>query len=202
MAILDRAVLAAVEAQVLAPDVIEAIVVRVLAEPQKPSSTVERDRPAAMLAEVEQELERLTRAVASGAETPSMLTAIKGREARRAALAARLAAQAAVRDVSTLDLAEVRRIARQQVAEWTGLMTRHTPQARPVLRKLLHGRVVVQPTPEREDCCGEITATATIGKVLAGSVVLPHILASPRGVWQGWQGVPRTQVAGLVGRAA
>ena len=60
-------------------------------------------------------------------------------------------------------------------------MERHTPQARQILRKVLHGRVMVQPTPEREDCYAEITATATIGKVLAGTVVVPKVLASPTG---------------------
>ena len=186
MAILDRAVLAAIEEQVLAPEVIEAIVARVVAESQKPSSTAERDRLTAMLADVEQELERLTRAVAAGAETPSMLAAITEREGKRAVFAERLATLSAIRDVSTLDLAAVRKTAREQVAEWAGLMERHTPQARQILRKLLHGRVTVQPTPEREDCYAEITATATIGRLLEGSAVRPQVLASPpgrKGVW-------------------
>lgn len=74
-----------------------------------------------------------------------------------------------------------RRAAQEHIAEWTGLMERHTPQARQVLRKLLHGRVTVQPTPEREDCYAEITATATFGRVLEGSAVRPHVLASPPG---------------------
>ena len=44
----------------------------------------------------------------------------------------------------------------------------------------------MQPTPEREDCYAEITATATIGAVLAGSVVLSLALASPTGFDDVW----------------
>ena len=82
------------------------------------------------------------------------------------------------------------------LGEWAGLMKRHTPQARQVLRKLLHGRVIVQQTPEREDCYAEITATATIGKVLTGTVVVPKVLASPTGLNMS------DRVGGLLRRAA
>lgn len=79
-------------------------------------------------------------------------------------------------------------------------MERHTPQARQILRKLLHGRVIVQPTPERADWYAEITATATIGKLLAGSVELSHVLASPTGLAATWK--PHVALVGYVCRAA
>ena len=79
-------------------------------------------------------------------------------------------------------------------------MERHTPQARQILRKVLHGRVMVQPTPEREDCYAEITATATIGKVLAGTVIVPRGLASPTGLAATWY--PVIPLIGYASRSA
>jgi len=59
MAALDRTVLAAVERQVLAPEVIERTLERAMAEWARPTATDERDQFARALAEVETELGRL-----------------------------------------------------------------------------------------------------------------------------------------------
>ena len=182
MAALDRAVLESIERQVLAPDVIEQIVGRALAEWSRPKPAEERERVAAALRDVDAELGRLTTALAAGADTPSVIEAIKAREAKRTTLQARLTTLSQTDRVVTLDAATVRQAVRERLTDWSGLMARHTPQARQLLRKVLHGRVMVQPTPEREDCYAEITATASISKVLAGSVVLPQALASPKAV--------------------
>jgi hypothetical protein len=128
MADLDRTGLAAVERQVLAPEVIERTLERAVAEWARPTATDDRDRIAATHREVDGELRRLTNALAAGADTPSVVRAIWEREVTRTALQGRLANHESILQVATVDLATVREVVRERLTDWQGLMSRHTPK--------------------------------------------------------------------------
>ena len=61
--------------------------------------------------------------------------------------------------------------------DWWGLLRRHVPQARQILRKLLVDRVVFTPRTDHYEFVGPWT----LGKLVSGVVDLPQRMASPTG---------------------
>jgi len=61
-------------------------------------------------------------------------------------------------------------------------MTRHTAQARQLLRKMLRGRTIqFEPTIENGEVGYRFRGEASISELLAGSITLPLMVASPTG---------------------
>ena len=67
---------------------------------------------------------------------------------------------------------------RARLDDWRGLLRRHVPQARQILRKLLVDRVVFTPRTDHYEFVGPWT----LGKLVSGVVDLPQGMASPRGI--------------------
>ena len=66
---------------------------------------------------------------------------------------------------------------RARLDDWRGLLRRHVPQARQILRKLLVDCVVFTPRTDHYEFVGPWT----LGKLVSGVVDLPQGMASPRG---------------------
>ena len=109
-----------------------------------------------------------------------MVAAIKDRERRRGSLRAQLAAQERVAHLPRLDQARLARDLTARLTEWRGLLSRHTAQARQLLRKLLVGRLTFAPETRTDGRYVTITGTGTIGP-LAAAMGCPSMVASPRG---------------------
>ena len=163
------------------PDLVEAVVVRALEQvgPAREEASRRRGRLEASLGEVEQEITRLSDAIASGGQLAGLLAAVKAREDRRDALRAELQGVRRVEQSGHVDKSVLATLIRQRVDEWRSLLTRQTAHARQLLRKLVDGPMIFTPQPG-ESSTWEFTATARIDRLLAGIVVATSV-ASPTG---------------------
>lgn len=173
------AVLEGLRGQVLAPDVLIPAIREAVAlyEARAAEPGTRRDLERS-LHRLRDELDRLTAALASGASLPSILHAIKQREAQRAELEGQLAAIVALnRTARRWDRRGLERVLRQRVEEWQNLLEANPDEARQVLRQLLPGRLRFTP---REAGGYEITGEAAPGGLVA-TVVDGTLRWCPRG---------------------
>lgn len=173
---LDEAVLAALEDDVLTPDLVDDVIRRALAlwGERHADLEAEQRRVAAELRRVERELQRCTDAIAAGGATlPSLLEALQVRERRRGELLAQLEhLDGLSRTVRPTLPIELRATLRERLLAWGTLLRSHPQEARPILRQLLVGRLVVHPHQAPDGWWWEFEAAATYGGLLAGVVGL------------------------------
>ena len=84
-------------------------------------------------------------AIMIGGSLDALIAQVKAEEQRKKVLAFELDGLKAVVNARTLDSARLKRDLAERVAGTKGLLTRNTAQARQALRKLLEGRVAVEP---------------------------------------------------------
>jgi site-specific DNA recombinase len=127
----DEAILAALERDLLAPDVIEAAMSRAIAQAIEGDvdSDTQKRRLVASLEQVQCELQRLTAAILAGGEAATLVQAIKEKERHREVLARDLMALERPRPVIA-DAARLREELRKKLAEWRSMLRAHVPQAR------------------------------------------------------------------------
>jgi site-specific DNA recombinase len=152
LAPLEQVVLDAITDDVLTPVVVERAIALAMAELEAPTVVDSlRDDVSRELTEIDAELARLTAVVAlGGADLPTIVEALRSRQARRNALVARQAVRA-VKSRPAATGAALRRDLRARLADWRMLLTRNVTEARPVLELLLAGRVVVTPRLDGAD---------------------------------------------------
>ena len=161
MAAADAAVLAAVDASVLDPVIVEAALASALAQVTAPAapglSAAER---RAALAACDDQLARLAEAcgLATG-PLPALVQQMTQVHQQREALAATGTPPAPPPDPRTLRQALVARL-----ADWQALLRRNVPQGRQLLRKLLVGRIVFTPTADG----ARFEADCSLGYILHG----------------------------------
>ena len=179
----DRAVLTALEEKVLRPDVLVETVRKAVARFQSDGANISERRHSLSeeVATVEKELTRLTEAVAQGGNLSSLIDAIKEREQRRTSLQASLSSLSGLESVELLDERRLERDLSLHLAEqWQGLLTRHTLQARQIVRKLLVGRLRFIPYKNKGQRGYTFTGESQVGRILAG-VTDTKKLVSPTG---------------------
>jgi site-specific DNA recombinase len=167
---LDTVILAALKADVLTPEIVEAVVTRTIEQARlEPDEHAERRQGLTTEAErLAQEIGRLTEAIASGAGAlPSLLEALKSREGQRADTLARL------EHLDGLSRAPewgdgIRDKLRARLMEWDGFLRRQPEIARQILRKLLVGRLVLTPDPAARTYT--VQGRATYGRLLEGII--------------------------------
>lgn len=144
----DSAVLSTIESDVLRPEVIMATLQKALAK-LRPSAEAAQARRADLekrLTAVTREIDNLTAAIAAGGDLAVLVQAVKDRQHQRETVTHELAAlEQAGRQI---DWAKAERDLTSKLADWQGLLKRHVPQARQILKKLLAGPI--QFTPIRE----------------------------------------------------
>jgi site-specific DNA recombinase len=171
---LDAAVLTALEEDVLTPDLIDDVIARTveLWDEQRAGlgtrqATLERE-----LRQVERALGRYGDAVAAAGEPlPSLRDRLRAGERRRAELLAQLEhldglGRAARPGMS----AELKGMLRERLTAWGTLLRSNPLEARPILRQLLVGRLVLTPRELPAGRFYEFTATATYGALVSGVV--------------------------------
>ena len=177
----NEALLEAVREQILSPEVVTAAVARaaerIAALADNPPDTGEI---RGQLADLDRELSHLTEALAAGGDVPSVVAAIQERDKRRGSLLAQLTALERVAHLPTLDLTRLERDLTTRLTEWRGLLSRHTAQARQLLRKLLVGRLTFVPENRADGRYVQITGTGTIGPI-AAALGFPNTVASLTG---------------------
>ena len=128
----NAAVLDAVRDQVLSQAVVEAAIERAM-------DRLLTAQPAADVAVLRHELTRLTTALATGAELPSVIEAIREREQRKTTLQRRVDAADGLARLPHIDRRRLEPVLRARLEDWQGLLGRQVPQARQMLRKLVVG---------------------------------------------------------------
>jgi site-specific DNA recombinase len=173
---IDEAVLGTLGGDVLRPAVIMAVLDGVIEamSPRTLARDVEELR--ADLRTVERELLRLTNAIAAGGDLGSLLDALKARQARRDELTAALAARESF-DVRRFDRKALEAKVDEYVKGWRALLTKRVEDGRQLLREVLAGPLRFTPEGRTYRFDGE----AAVGRLVAGMVGLPTVLASPTG---------------------
>ena len=176
----EDTILTEIERYVLHPKVIDRAIKLALKELRSPAGPVDRERQhlRGELRAIEQELGRLTSALASGAAAlTSVVDAVQEREPRRDALKAKLAELEQVRDLSAPDATRLEHQVREKLADWRSLLRGAPQEARQVLRVLLTEKLTFEPTEKDGHRLYRYRGTFTVGALFAGEVC-PQLLAS------------------------
>jgi len=139
MSHLDTAVLDTIEAQLLSPDRLEAIIAHVAARAQA-DETVEtrRGRCERQLREARAKVDRYVRAIGEGLDLAEIREQLMAAKAMVATLDTQLSALAGP---TPIDLERIR----ARVADWRGILRRGPSMARQILRKILPGKLALTP---------------------------------------------------------
>ena len=170
MAAENTAILAAIENDVLRPEVVDAALTRAVEALLPKAEVLDRERTVATtaLATVEGQVQRLTAAICASGHSPALLAALQTTETRRAALEQTLATLGRQRQITDLDVPSLQRDLRHRLMDWQGLLNRHVPQARQILRKLLPHLLTLTPRIEEKTRQYEFKGQASLGNVLTG----------------------------------
>jgi site-specific DNA recombinase len=166
----DQAVLRELEATLLTPRAVEAIVGEVIARMRPVADTAVPRRAAlrADLAVIEAEIVHLTAAIAKAPDLGSLLDALRAKEQRRAAIQAELAALDGLGRVRRLDPAALMPMILAKLGDFSGLMDRRVEQARQILRSLLQGRIRFTP---QADGTTEFVGHGSLAPLIAGTIL-------------------------------
>ena len=178
----DRAVLEFFERKVLCPAIIVAAVSKAVRQltPSQESVSGQKVALRAKLTALEEELTRLTTAVARGGNLPTLIEAIKERELEQKGVRGVMARLEGMVQVGLLDHSSLQRDLENRLKDWHGLASRQVTHARQILKKLLIGRIRFDPKTDGAQRFYEFSGKATIEKVIAGSVCT-KALVSPTG---------------------
>ena len=180
MADADAAVLNAIAEDVLVPGVVEEAFDLALTELTVPRHVEERRETLEnALRGVQAESERLTMALATGGDLPTLVRALQTREQRRAALQQELAGLKSAAEVAHFDRQQLDAALRARLDDWRGLLGRQVSWTRQMVQKLLIGKIVFTPTlddPSGERCY-QMTARFSLGRFFSG-IICPKGVAS------------------------
>ena len=187
----DEAVLSQLEGDALCPEVLEAALSRALGRLTTPDPDAGKRRRTltAKGKKLDRELARLTAALIVGGPLKTLVSAIKTAERQADQIELELGSLDGQDPLSCLDRERISNDLRARLDDWRGLLRRHVPQARQILRKLLVDRVVFTPRTDHYEFVGPWT----LGKLVSGVVDLPQGMASPTGFEPVSQ--PRSRVA-------
>jgi site-specific DNA recombinase len=175
----DRGILDVIGQDLLTPEIVRAALAQAL-ETMRATGT--DDRRAALEAErakLDQEITRLTEAIAEGGDLNPLLAAMKVRDQRRTAVLSELATLDRVAAMGTAELGQLQDILMAQLADWQGLLRATPIQGRQILRKLILGRTTF--TPRLDERYYEFHGEATLGRLLAGALGGARAVVAPTG---------------------
>jgi site-specific DNA recombinase len=120
---------------------------------------------------LEARLARLVQAIASGGPIEALIGQLKAEEARKKALADELAGLRGFGKVIDLDAVRIKRDLRGRVADVVALLGRHTFQARQMLRRLLAGKIRMEPIRNEAQKGYRLFGRLNIGRLLQAEVL-------------------------------
>jgi site-specific DNA recombinase len=182
--LLDQAVLGSVS-EVLDERIMDAAVDRAL-ERLRTGHEKHLDRKT----QVERELSliaaqerRLVEAIKRGEAPEALVAALKDEEQRKNALALELDGLTGLDRVASLDSTRIKRELKARVADVRALLGRHVPQARQMLRKLLAGKIDMEPVAEDGRRGYRFRGKLTFERLLSGEAaeITRLTVVAPRG---------------------
>ncbi len=130
------------------------------------------------IARAKASLAHLTTAVSEGGAVATLVQAIRDQERRQQTLHAELANLDRPR-VVPLSVGNLKALLETKAEEWQGLLRKHAPIARQMVRKLVEGRIALLPPNARLAATG-FMATGTLANFFSG-IICPQAVASPTG---------------------
>jgi hypothetical protein len=178
----DRAVLSTIEADLLQPDILEDAIQEAIAmlRPSEDAAALQRKKLEQELATVDSALARLTAAIESGGDVPTLVKAMKDRKQDRAAVQQQLANLAGLGRLQTVDAQTLRRNLEARLTHWQGLRSRHVAQTRQILRKLLVGRLRFTFDATQRTCkfTGQGALDPELAGVLGAKTLVSHLISN------------------------
>jgi hypothetical protein len=171
MEVADAAVIEALVAKVLTPDLVDDVVryAAVLRERTKSTSGRRRIEVEKDLRAVEKELKRYAEAIAANGPMPALLEALRTRDRRRLDLRAELQRLDAATVAPRGEDADLRAKLTRRMADWRATLERHPERAREtILRPLLADRIAMKPDVDARTY--EFTARLSFGALVTGLI--------------------------------
>ncbi len=116
-----------------------------------------------------------------GEAPQALIAALKDEEARRLSLQAELDRLASLRQSSSLDLKRIEKTIRKRVEDVQGVLGRHIPESRRILKTLLVGRMEFTPIIEADVRGYAFKGRASLGGLLVGAAHIKEV-GSPNGI--------------------
>ena len=110
----------------------------------------------------------LVQGITRGESMDPLLAAMREEEHRKKFLVAELATLAELEKVASLDAERIKRELRSRAADIRGLLGRHLPQTRQILRKLVVGRVECEPFEDGDRRGYRVSGQGTYARLLPG----------------------------------
>jgi hypothetical protein len=171
-----------IERDVLDPYVMEGAVSHALArlETMRDEGS-RRSELTSELEVLEAELQRLTAAIAAGADLNALLTAMRERESRSIRLRREIARLDETTRAVQVDRKEIETQLRARLDEWRGLLRQETLWSRQIITKLLDGKITFTPTTDKSgNPAYEMPAKLSFGRFFSG-ILCPKGGTSPTG---------------------
>jgi site-specific DNA recombinase len=171
--VLDQALLSSLS-DALDERLVAAAVERAL-EKLRSEHATQPDRRMAIEREIsliEAKERNLVAAVSRGDAVDPLLDALKAEGERKATLVRELTGLQEMEKVANIDSARVQRDLKAQAESVRGLLSKHVPQARQMLRKLVNGRLQVTPIERNGRKGFRFEGQGTYGKLLAGEAAM------------------------------
>ena len=180
----DGAVLTSLEDDLMNPEVV-CRALRYALEAIRPSADQVVARKDMLVAEremLQRELDRLADSIATGAGSTTILNRIQKGERRIQGIERELKNCAAPR----IDDGQLEAALRDGLVDWRGALRRHVPQARQMLRKVLVGKLVMEPVRVGRKGAFNFSGEASLGKLITALAGFPQAVASPPGFEPGF----------------
>ncbi len=170
---LDAAMLAVLDEEVLTTTLLEDVLAQAVAEAAAQYATLDAQcqRLERDMKRVDRILDNFVSAIADGKPPARLMEKMREQEQHRATLAAQLQnVEARRRSTRPTVTPALKAMVRAVLAEWATLLRGEPSEARPILRRLLPGRLTLTPRETPEGRCYEITGTVTVDPLLEGAV--------------------------------
>jgi hypothetical protein len=169
---LDRALLDALIG-VLDSDLIAESITRAVTEIRRGQAAFPDQRVALerQVVQVETKIRRFLAAIGDGNATESVYLELRRLEAEKQALSTRLDNQD---QIVHMDAAQITGDLKRRVEDVRGLLAGHIPLARPMLRKLIDGRIKCTPFDDARGRGYEVTATGSYRGLLGDGLAVNH----------------------------
>ena len=119
---------------------------------------------------IDARLSRLVQALVTGGSLDTLLEQITAEKERKKLLAAKLEAIAGADILNELNDRTLKAELHRRVSDVQAVLGRHTPQARQMLRKLLDGKILVEPLLEDRQKGFRLTGCLNVGRLLREDV--------------------------------
>jgi hypothetical protein len=125
------------------------------------------------LSVIQNRLHHLVELIANGKGTDAVINSLHHEEARKKAIIGELARLDRAAQVVSIDAKQLTMDLRNRLGDIPALLSRHLPQARQLLRKLLDGHIMCEPIADEDGKPGyRFTATGTFDRLLTGAKVV------------------------------